>query len=239
MSKPMQLIVASLFVLVLCVRIPSAAAEPVPVETTPTELGKIGLGGIIGALVAGPPGAIAGVAGGAWMAARDKRKDETIESLEARLEARGREVARLQRDFEAAQTHLVARAQAVAARGAEPGTTRAPLSLAVYFRTDDARIEQGLETHLTRLGAYLKATPELIVYLEGHADARGDERYNLGLSQRRVDAVRRALEAEGVAPARIREHAYGESRASAAESDGDAMAFDRAVVISVSIDSEA
>ena len=240
MNKVVQFVMASLFVLVLCVRIPAASAEPVPVESTPAELGTIGLGGVIGALIAGPPGAVAGIAGGAWVSQRDKRKDETIETLQVELEERSRTLARMRAEFEAAQSHVQAAARAVAARGSDATArgSKGPLSLAVYFRTDDASIEPRVETHLARLGAYLKTTPDLLVYLEGHSDVRGAETYNMGLSQRRVDAVRRALEARGVAPERIREHAWGESHATGKESDVDAMALDRAVVISVSVDTE-
>lgn len=241
MNKSMQFLVASLFVLVLCVRIPAASAEPVPVEATPGELGKIGLGGIIGALVAGPAGAIVGVAGGAWMAERDKEREHTIESLETELHERTREVARLEADFDSAQTHLSASARQVTARGASPGARQGtgPLSLAVYFRTEDASVESRLEGHLARLGAFLKSQPGLVVYLEGHSDRRGSEAYNQILSERRVHAVRERLEAEGVEPGRIRVHAYGETRASGDEGDRDGMAFDRAVIISVSLDTEA
>lgn len=238
MNKLMETFLASLLVLVLCVRVPAASAEPQPVESTPAELGKIGLGGLIGGLVAGPPGAVVGIAGGAWLSERDKGKDETIETLKARLDERSREVARMQGDFEAAQAHVLTSARQVAARGDDRGAQR-PLSLSVYFRTDQARIEERLAGHLAQLGAYLSSTPDVVVYLEGHADARGDDGYNMTLSQRRLIAVRRALESAGVDPARIREHAYGESRAAAPESDRDAMSFDRAVVINLTLDTEA
>lgn len=238
MNKLMQFLLASLFVLVLCVRVPAASAEPQPVESTPAELGKIGLGGLIGGLVAGPPGAVVGIAGGAWLSERDKSKGETIETLKAKLEERSREVARMQADFESAQAHVLTSARQVAARGDGYGAQR-PLSLAVYFRTDQARIEDRLAGHLARLGAYLNSTPDVVVYLEGYADARGNESYNMDLSRRRVSAVRHALESAGVEPARIREHAYGESRAISPEGDRDAMAFDRSVVINVTLDTEA
>ena len=55
--------------------------------------------------------------------------------------------------------------------------------------------------------------------------------YNLALSQRRIEGIRYLLESEGIAPERITGYAYGETRASAAPGDRDAMVFDRAVII--------
>ena len=73
----------------------------------------------------------------------------------------------------------------------------------------------------------------LQVQLEGYSDRRGDVAYNLALSQRRIDSIRRILEAQGIAADRIREHAWGEARAAAQDGDADAMIFDRAVIISI------
>ena len=111
------------------------------------------------------------------------------------------------------------------------GAPEAPISLPVYFRTDSATVEDSLRPHLAELVAYLKAYPELDVRLEGHSDRRGNAGYNVALSQRRIDGIRRILEHEGIAPERIHEHAYGESRANGAPGDADAMVFDRAVII--------
>jgi OOP family OmpA-OmpF porin len=109
----------------------------------------------------------------------------------------------------------------------------APISLPVFFRTDTATVEASLSPHLERLGAYLKSYPDLVVRLEGYSDRRGDADYNLSLSKRRIGAIRRMLEQQGIAPDRIHEHAFGETRARAESGDVDAMVFDRAVIISI------
>ena len=69
--------------------------------------------------------------------------------------------------------------------------------------------------------------------LEGYSDRRGDSDYNQVLSQRRIATIRRILDENGIATDRIREYAYGESRAHAEPGEVDAMVYDRAVVITV------
>jgi outer membrane protein OmpA-like peptidoglycan-associated protein len=50
---------------------------------------------------------------------------------------------------------------------------------------------------------WLKAHPQLSIYVEGYADPRGDIIYNLVLSQRRADTVKKILLDAGVSPDRI------------------------------------
>jgi OOP family OmpA-OmpF porin len=61
------------------------------------------------------------------------------------------------------------------------------------------------------VAATLKGHPEFtLVEIQGHADERGNDDYNLQLTQRRVDSVRRALEQRGVEKNRIRSKGFGE-----------------------------
>ena len=60
--------------------------------------------------------------------------------------------------------------------------------------------------------AYLVKFPTARVRLEGHTDERGSREYNIGLGERRAQAVRRALMAQGVADAQIATVSYGEER---------------------------
>jgi outer membrane protein OmpA-like peptidoglycan-associated protein len=93
----------------------------------------------------------------------------------------------------------------------------------VYFATAKPTIENpdaGLlasqEKTLTALAAdfliYLQAKPDARLTLEGHADPRGSVEYNQGLSERRVDRVKRFLVEQGVPAANIRTKAFGEQR---------------------------
>ena len=50
------------------------------------------------------------------------------------------------------------------------------------------------------------------VTIEGHADERGSEEYNLALGERRAQTVKRYLEAEGVSSSQLGIISYGEER---------------------------
>jgi outer membrane protein OmpA-like peptidoglycan-associated protein len=93
----------------------------------------------------------------------------------------------------------------------------------VYFATAKPTIESpdaGLlasqEKTLTALARdfliYLQAKPDARLTLEGHADPRGSVEYNQGLSERRVDRVKRFLVEQGVPAANIQTKAFGEQR---------------------------
>jgi len=203
------------------------AADTEIQEGTVNGAKGFGIGALVGALVGGPVGALVGAAGGAYLAERDAAKDEAIGELETQVEERGSQLAALKSDFEQTQVAMTGNVHVLQPRA------DAPISLPVYFRTDTAAIEASLRPYLIQLGTYLQAYPELVVRLEGYSDRRGGSGHNLTLSQRRISAIRRVLEKAGVAPDRMREHAYGESRAQAKPGDADAMVFDRAVIIRI------
>jgi outer membrane protein OmpA-like peptidoglycan-associated protein len=58
------------------------------------------------------------------------------------------------------------------------------------------------------------------VMLAGHADRSGSAQYNVGLSQRRADAVRGYLTSRGIGDGNIRSEAFGESRPRVDTADG-------------------
>lgn len=86
------------------------------------------------------------------------------------------------------------------------------LAKAFYFEFDSTDIKaQDLQT-IEKWGGLLKANPLAKIRLEGHADERGTPEYNLGLGERRGNAVRDALLARGATAAQISVISYGESR---------------------------
>jgi outer membrane protein OmpA-like peptidoglycan-associated protein len=90
----------------------------------------------------------------------------------------------------------------------------------VYFATAKPAIENpdaGLlasqEKTLKALASdfliYLQNKPDAHLTLEGHADPRGSMEYNQGLSERRVDRVKRFLIEQGVPAANLQTKAFG------------------------------
>ncbi len=63
----------------------------------------------------------------------------------------------------------------------------------VYFDTDQAELKPQSKAALDEMGKLLKANAQLKVYIVGHTDNQGTLAANLDLSQRRADAVIKAL----------------------------------------------
>lgn len=81
------------------------------------------------------------------------------------------------------------------------------------FATDD--IDARSKRALDKVVAAMDANPRWRLIIEGHTDALGTPDYNLALSERRARAVRKYLEAAGVAPQRLTAVGLGASRPAA------------------------
>lgn len=99
----------------------------------------------------------------------------------------------------------------------------------VYFDYDRAEIKPEFVPIVTAHARYLNGNPQRRVRLEGHSDERGSREYNIGLGERRAQAVRRALLLQGVREAQITTVSYGEERPAIMGSDEDAYARNRRV----------
>ncbi len=105
-----------------------------------------------------------------------------------------------------------------------------PLSkLVVYFQYDQSDIGADYTEMLAAHGRYLANQPSASLRLEGHADERGSREYNIGLGERRAQAVRRVLLLQGASGTQISTVSYGEERPSVLGSDEEAMALNRRV----------
>jgi len=101
----------------------------------------------------------------------------------------------------------------------------------VYFDFDSSEIK-GAGTDVVGAHAkYLAGNPATRVRLEGHTDERGSREYNIGLGERRAQAVRRALLLQGASDAQISTVSYGEERPAVAGHDEAAWAKNRRVEI--------
>lgn len=128
-----------------------------------------------------------------------------------RLEARDAELRRAQSGEDAARRTADALQRDLAALNAQATQRGLIVTLQdVLFATGRAELQSGAQRSLQRLAQVLQQHLERRVLLEGFADSTGGRQMNLRLSQRRADAVRRALVREGVAPQRIEVRAFGE-----------------------------
>jgi peptidoglycan-associated lipoprotein len=101
----------------------------------------------------------------------------------------------------------------------------------IYFDYDSSEIRSEYLPVVEAHAAYLAKYPNAKVRLEGHTDERGSREYNIGLGERRAQAVRRALQLQGVAEAQIATVSYGEERPAVAGGEESALAQNRRVEI--------
>jgi peptidoglycan-associated lipoprotein len=101
----------------------------------------------------------------------------------------------------------------------------------VFFDFDRADIRADSQSVVSAHAAFLAKNPNVKVRLEGHADERGSREYNIGLGERRGQAVRRALLLQGVAEVQLSTVSCGEERPASAGSDEAAYAQNRRVEI--------
>ena len=82
----------------------------------------------------------------------------------------------------------------------------------IYFDYDKADIRPDEVAKLQNNATWLKQNASVRFTLEGHCDERGSEEYNLGLGDRRANAVKEFLLSQGLAASRINTVSYGEER---------------------------
>ena len=100
----------------------------------------------------------------------------------------------------------------------------------VYFEYDKAIIKPQSYPILDAVAATLKGNPSIaLIEVQGHTDERGDDAYNLDLSDRRAKAVEKYLADKGVDPKRLSAQGYGETQPLDRRSNDAAWAKNRRV----------
>ena len=101
----------------------------------------------------------------------------------------------------------------------------------VYFDFDSFVIRTEARPIIEAHGRRLRADAKLHVALEGHTDDRGGREYNLGLGQKRADAVRKALSLLGVADSQMEAVSFGKEKPAVPGTSEAAMQENRRVEI--------
>ena len=99
----------------------------------------------------------------------------------------------------------------------------------VYFDFDSYELRPDDADIAARHGIQLAENPQWSVRLEGHADERGSREYNIGLGERRAQAVRRVLLLQGAQPSQIATVSFGEERPATLGSNEEAWSQNRRV----------
>ena len=82
----------------------------------------------------------------------------------------------------------------------------------VYFDLDQDALKPEFQAAMACHAKYLRDRPTARLRLEGNADERGSREYNLGLGERRANAVSSALQASGGSGSQLTVVSYGEER---------------------------
>jgi peptidoglycan-associated lipoprotein len=105
------------------------------------------------------------------------------------------------------------------------------LSHTIYFDFDSSEVRAADTDTVAGHATMMTGNGGLSVRLEGHADERGSREYNIGLGERRAQAVRRMLLLQGVSAAQISTVSFGEERPANSGSNESAYAQNRRVEI--------
>ncbi|WP_419813857.1 OmpA family protein [Glacieibacterium sp.] len=101
-----------------------------------------------------------------------------------------------------------------------PPAAVTPGPFLVFFDWDKSLVTAEAAAVLDRAAEQYAATGQTSVSLAGHADKSGTDAYNVGLSQRRADAVKAYMASKGVPDGVITTEAFGESRPLVETADG-------------------
>jgi peptidoglycan-associated lipoprotein len=120
-------------------------------------------------------------------------------------------------------------AAAQGANGMGAAATGALAKRVIYFDFDKSEIKPEFADLVAAHARNLSSHPNLKVKLEGNTDERGTREYNIGLGERRAQAVRRALMLQGVAESQLTTVSFGAERPAVEGDDEAAWAQNRRV----------
>ena len=82
----------------------------------------------------------------------------------------------------------------------------------IYFEFDSVRLTPEAQERLKKKAEWLRENPGAIVIIEGHADNRGTNEYNLALGEGRAQSAKVFLVDLGIKVSRLSTISYGEER---------------------------
>ncbi len=100
----------------------------------------------------------------------------------------------------------------------------------VFFAFDSYGLDDAARTILGGQAEWLVRNGNVRVTIEGHADERGTREYNLALGERRANAAKNFLSAQGVDSGRINILSFGKERPAVDGANEDAWARNRRAV---------
>jgi outer membrane protein OmpA-like peptidoglycan-associated protein len=117
-----------------------------------------------------------------------------------------------------------------------PPVVEVPLSTPILFETNRTVVSQVSMPVLETAIKTLKDDANAEIVIHGHADWRGTNTYNMKLSKKRAEAVKKELVGMGADPKRIKVMAHGEKDPVASNSTEEGMAQNRRAVMRLTVE---
>ena len=108
----------------------------------------------------------------------------------------------------------------------------------VNFEFDSAELTAEAKANLEKIAEVFLEFPDTDLAIEGHTDDTGNEDYNMKLSERRANSVKKFLMSAGVASSRMSVTAFGEAAPRYDNATKEGQAKNRRVEIGVSANKE-
>ncbi len=98
----------------------------------------------------------------------------------------------------------------------EPATDmdawRSTMEERIYFALDRSELSSEARATMAMKVEVMRSSPAVTVRIDGHADERGSDEYNLALSKRRAAEAKRFMVQQGIDASRIDTEGYGEEQ---------------------------
>ncbi len=184
----------------------------------------LGTGVLVGAIIAGPIGAAAAGMFGAVMG-------DNIVKTDA-LEDTQQTLAKTQSDLFSSEQALLSADASIEEMQSKQRVWQ-NIQSAIQFKTGSDNLEPAYQAQLDRLADVLEQHPGLFLELTGYADSRGDETFNLALSNQRANSVKAYLIKKGVDSKQLLTSAKGETPRGSDPISREMLFFDRKVVMTL------
>ena len=219
----------------------------------------LGLGSVLGGIIAGPPGVAIGASlGGAFGWGQDQhealevtqksfaekdglvresssvlaRQAEQLKLASTRIGELKRSHQRQSETLDELRMELVEKTRTL--EQSDVANVLGAYNQEIYFEKGESQVPVYASERISGLAALLKRYPQIQVNLTGYSDQSGPRRFNQQLSQARAEGVRDALLSEGLTMERIQINSEGEAKANIAEMDQHNAILDRRVAIAFS-----
>lgn len=197
-----------------------------------------GTGAVIGAITAGPFGAIIAGLGGVFIAKSINVTDENEELNSTLVKVQQEQLShqQIKIQYQEKLQHLENSYQqqlvALENQNNQAGQLQADnLLMSLQFSTGSSDIAPHYQEQVAALAQLLNGSPKMKIDLSGYTDLTGEQSLNQALSQSRVESVKTLLMAQGVDEQQIATFAFGENSPVVANSEREVSFYDRRVVL--------